>query len=174
MTNKKQNKKYFCCSTCVFALFKVTFIFVLASTFIMGCKPSSELQIQSSLFVEDAKCKQIEAAALKISSKSDFDAFISECQDKSIADALNAYKATDWRNNFIYLTRNYALVEIKKYRQMKVQVAILKDECGIGIYLIKGNSNIPLKVTEKVGELKKSSADDSLGSKKSSVNEKDK
>jgi hypothetical protein len=174
MTNKKQIKNYFCRSICVFALFKATFIFVLVSTFIMGCKPSSELQIQSSLFVEDAKCKQIEAAALKISSKSDFDTFISECQNKSVAEALNAHKAIDWRSSFIYLTRNYALVEIKKYRQMKVQIAILKNECGIGIYLIKGNSNIPLKVTEKAGELKKSSADDSSGSKKSAVNEKDK
>lgn len=149
MTNKKQTKKYFYGSISVFALFKANFIFVLVLILIMGCKPSSELQIQSGFFLEDGTCEHIEAAALKISSTSDFDAFIMKCQNKPIIKALNAHKAIDWRSNFIYLTRNYTLVEIKKHRQMKVQVAVLDGKSGVGVYLIKGDSNIPLKVTEK-------------------------
>jgi len=142
----------------VFYIFKTNLLFTLILVLFMGCKPSGELQIQFGYFIDGVECKQIEATVLKISSEEDFNAFIGQCTNKDIVNTLNKNKTTDWNTGFIYLTKNYTLTEIKKNRNMKVQAAILKkSEKGIGIYLINGDSHIPLKVTENIKPNKKNS-----------------
>ena len=125
-------------------LFIVAFFLAFA-----GCMKTPRFIIRErSYFVTGKESPHVTGHT--IASKPDLQEYIDKCSFEPLRQHLTSLTNLTYDTSFIYITTDSELVEIRYYRSISVQPAILNTSVrpGFGVYVIDGDPRVPIKPTE--------------------------